>query len=109
MTDAAIVERLPAESRGKVFQCDLRAQGITDYGELRVRGYGLPPSPPTLELYFNGRPMTLARWPNEGFVGIKRLVDPGDVGNKPSVIEYDSDRHERWTKAEDVWLFGYFK
>jgi hypothetical protein len=109
VTDPAILERLPAESRGKVYQCDLRAQGITDYGELKVRGYGQPPSPPTLELYFNGKPMTLARWPNEGFVGIQKLIEPGVKGSKPSVFAYDSDRHARWTQAEDAWLFGYFR
>ena len=108
VTDPAVLERLPAESRGQVYQCNLRAQGITDYGELKVRGIGQPPSPPTLELYFNGKPMTLARWPNEGFVGIKRLIEPGVKGSKPSVFEYNSDRHARWTKAEDAWLFGYF-
>lgn len=110
VSDASVLDRLPAESRGKVYQCDLKSLGIADYGELKVRGHLQPPSPPTLELYFNGRPQTLARWPNEGFVGIRKLVTPGDkTKGKPSVIEYDSDRHERWTKAEDPWLFGYFK
>ncbi|MEI6521346.1 MAG: right-handed parallel beta-helix repeat-containing protein, partial [bacterium] len=109
VTDEKILTRLPEESRGKVYQCDLKALGITDYGELKVRGMGQPPSPPTLELFFNGKPMTLSRWPNVGFVKIKKLVEPGAKGIKPSVIEYDSPRHERWTKAEDLWLFGYFK
>lgn len=107
--DPVILARLPEESRGKVYQCDLKAQGITDYPQLKVRGHAQPPSPPTLELYFDGRPMPLARWPNEGFVGIKRLLEPGEKGRKPSVFEYDSDRHARWTEAEDAWLFGYFK
>lgn len=110
VTDPAILERLPAESRGKVVRCDLRAQGITDYGQLAVRGFGQPPSPPTLEVFVNGRPMTLARWPNTGFVGIRKLVEPGDrAAGKPSVFEYLDDRHARWTKAEDPWLFGYFR
>ncbi|MCL5995764.1 MAG: right-handed parallel beta-helix repeat-containing protein [Chloroflexi bacterium] len=109
VTDPVILERLPAESRGKVFQCSLKEQGITDYGELKVRGFNQPPSPPTLELYFNDKPMTLARWPNEGFVGISKLIDSGVKGSRPSVLAYDSERHERWTRAEDAWLFGYFK
>ncbi len=107
--DEAILARLPQEARGKVYQCDLAAQGITDYGELAVRGHGQPPSPPTLELYCNGKPMTLARWPNEGFVEIVRLVEPGESGKRPSVFEYGSDRHARWVDADDGWLFGYFK
>jgi hypothetical protein len=110
VTDPAIIQRLPKEGRGKVLQCDLKAKGITEYGELAVRGFGQPPSPPTLELYFDGKPMTLARWPNQGFVGIKSLVDPGNrAKGTPSVIEYSGDRPARWTQANDPWLFGYFR
>jgi len=110
VTDPAVLECLPAEARGAVFQADLRAQGIEDYGELRVRGFGQPPSPPTLELFVNGEPMALARWPNEGFVGIANLIEPGsrETGT-PSVFEYLDDRHAGWTQAKDPWLFGYFR
>ena len=110
VTDPAILERLPAEGRGHVLRCSLRALGINDYGKLAVRGFGQPPSPPTLELFVNGQPMTLARWPNQGFVGIRKLVQPGSrATGTPSIIEYSDDRAARWTKAEDAWLFGYFR
>lgn len=110
VTDPAILARLPGEGRGKVLQCDLKALGISDYGALRLRGFGQPPSPPTLELYVNGVPMTLARWPNEGFVGIRALVDPGSKAEgRPAVLAYESDRHARWAQAADLWLFGYFR
>lgn len=110
VTDAAILERLPQEARGKVMRCNLVAQGLKDYGELAVRGFSQPPSPPTLELFVDGKPMTLARWPNNGFVGIGKLLEPGaKAENKPSVFEYLDDRHARWTKAEEPWLFGYFR
>jgi hypothetical protein len=107
--DRAVLARLPEEARGKVYQCDLGALGITDYGKLAVRGFGQPSAPPTLELYFNGKPMTVARWPNEGFVDAGKLIEPGQKGIKPSVLEYESPRHERWVDARDAWLFGYFK
>lgn len=110
VTAPDILARLPEEARGKVWQTDLRAQGISDYGELRVRGgIGQPPAPPTLELFVNGQPMTLARWPNEGFVPIRELIEPGSAKEKkPSVFGYEDDRHARWTRANDPWLFGYW-
>ncbi|MBN2448760.1 MAG: hypothetical protein JXR77_00140 [Lentisphaeria bacterium] len=110
VTDKDILERLPEESRGKVWQADLRGQGITDYGELRVRGgIGQPPAPPTLEVFVDGRPMTLARWPNSGFVRIRELIEPGSAKEgKPSVFGYLDDRHARWTRANDLWLLGYW-
>ncbi len=109
VTDGDVLKRIPAEARTKVKQCNLEALGIRDYGELKVRGFGQPSSPPTLELFVDGEPMTLARWPNEGFVGIKKLVESGSKATgQPSVFEYVSDRHERWMDASDGWLFGYF-
>ena len=60
VTDPSLLARLPQEARGKVVQCDLRAQGITDFGQLAVRGCGQPAPPPTLELFVDKRPMTLA-------------------------------------------------
>lgn len=109
VTNTKILERLPGEARGNVVQLDLKARGITDYGALAVRGFGQPPSPPTLELYVNGEPQTLARWPNAGFVKAPRLVEAGDKKTgKPSVLGYDDERHARWANAKDAWLFGYF-
>jgi len=109
VVDEAIRRRLPAQARDKVRQCSLKALGIHDYGRLAVRGFAQPPSPPTLELFVDHVSMTLARWPNKGFVGIKKLVAPGSKSTgEPSVFEYESDRHERWIDASDGWLFGYF-
>ena len=109
VTGEAVLQRLPEESRGKVWQCNLKALGIDDYGELKVRGFAQPPSPPTLELYVDGAPMTLARWPNEGFVGIGELIQPGSKENgEPSIFTYLSERPARWTQAADPWIFGYF-
>jgi hypothetical protein len=110
VTDPVVLSRLPAEARGKVFQCDLKKAGLTDYSPLAERGFGFPPPPSTLEVFFNGAPVTLARWPNAGFVNGGKIVQPGSKpAEKPSVFEYLDDRHARWTNAEDAWLFGYFR
>lgn len=110
VTDPAILARIPEEARTGVRQCNLNTLGIDDYGALAVRGFGQAPSPPTLELFVNRVPMTLARWPNTGFVGIRKLVSSGSKSTgEPSAFEYISDRHERWLQATDGWLFGYFR
>jgi len=111
VTDGEILARLPEEARGKVLRCDLKALGVTDYGDIRERGFGVSGATiPTLELYFNGNPMTPARWPNEGFVKIAKLVQPGSRSPKaPSIFEYADDRHARWVRAKDLQLFGYWR
>ena len=105
VTDAAILNRLTPEARGHVVQADLNALGVTDFGD---------PGGGGLELFFNGEPMTPARWPNEGFVRVTDLVggDPVDVrgtkGDKIGKFMYDGDRPSRWTEESDPWVHGYW-
>ncbi len=109
VVDSRILERLPAEARGKVLQCDLKKLGIIDYGELKPRGFSdaQQGTLPMLELYFNRQAMTLARWPNEGFIGDSRPFWAGS--NRLSTFEYAGNRPARWTQARDLWLFGYWR
>jgi len=105
VTDKASLDRLDPAARGKVFQADLEALGITDYGSPRGGG---------LELFFDDQPMTLARWPNEGFVKIVGLVEPGTVnvrgtkGSKTGKFFYEGDRPRRWVGEKDPWVHGYW-
>ncbi len=105
VTDDAVLSRLEPSAHGKVYQTDLQALGITEYG---------PASGGGLELFFNAQPMTLARWPNEGFVKIVDVlsIEPVDVrgtkGDKGGKFIYDGDRPLRWKDEKDLWLHGYW-
>ena len=66
VTDPAVLERLDETARPMVREVDLRALGIAEFGELASRGFGRPTVPAHCELFIDGEPMTLARWPNEG-------------------------------------------
>ena len=105
VTDAEISDRLVPDARQQVLQVDLKSAGIEDYGT--VKGGGL-------ELFFNDKPMTPARWPNEGFVKIAGLVEPDTVnvrgrkGSKTGRFMYPGDRPKRWTQENDIWVHGYW-
>jgi len=105
VTDPAVLARLDESARGKVLWADLRTQGIVDLGEVNQN---------RLELFFRDKPMTLARWPNEGFVSIVGLVggDPVDVrgtkGDKNGKFMYDGDRPSRWKDEGEIWVHGYW-
>jgi hypothetical protein len=105
VTDPAVLERLEEPAKGKVLQADLKALGIGDFGA--VEGGGI-------ELFFQDKPMTLARWPNEGFVKIVDIVVKdghqihGNPGSQVGKFVYDGERPKRWTGEKDPWLHGYW-
>ena len=97
VTDPAVLERLDESVRGKVLQAELG-----------------PVAGDRLELFFQNQPMTVARWPNTGFVKIVDVVEQdghqihGNKGSKTGKFIYDGDRPNRWTGEKDLWLHGYW-
>lgn len=117
VTDGAVLARLDENVRDKVLEVDLRAIGIEDYGSLQSRGFGRPAAPAHGELFFGGRPMTLARWPNEGdweqIAGFPEDAgrDDDHGGNIGALAEgffYAGDRPNRWQDLDNLWVHGYW-
>ncbi|MFK7697046.1 Ig-like domain-containing protein [Paenibacillus sp. HJGM_3] len=118
VTDPAVLQRIiDPEARSRLLQFDLAAHGLTDYGQLSRHGYWkasdislLPP----MQLYVDGKGMTLARWPNNGTVQMGDIVDPGPTVDDPDLqlrggtFKYEYDRPRYWTQADDIWLDGIF-
>ena len=101
--DHAILTRLAPAARGKVVGVNLRAQGITNFGELTARGFSRPVHTAALELFFDGKPMQLARWPNSGWAKIA-----GAQKDQEDRFQYEGDRPAHWAASEDVWVHGYW-
>jgi len=115
--NAAVLARLDQAAQGHVLQLDLRALGITNYGEMKSRGFGRPTTPAHCELFFAGRPMTLARWPNEGawekLAGFPPGSGKGDdhggaIGDLPGGFLYSGERPRRWRDTSDLWVHGFW-
>lgn len=105
VTDPAVRARFDPAVRDKVVQADLKAQGITDYGAMTPRGFGSPIRAAGIELFFNDRPMPLARWPNTGFVHVTGVTSVGDRQVTSTEI---AERIGRWTQEPDLWTFAYW-
>lgn len=117
VTESALLSRLPEEARNQVMQCDLRSLGIQDYGTFTPGGYGSgrgSHTHPALEVFWNGEPLTLARWPNDSFVetgetvGEHKVDGRGRTYNASGQFTYQEDRPARWTTEPDPWLYGYW-
>lgn len=127
VTAPAVLERLDEAARGEVVQADLRAAGIADPGSYPIRFRGAARVP---EVFFRNRRMQVARWPNEGWTTVERVVErgarPRDRGSnigvggvprqpgqdedwdRPGTIQYQGDRPARWNIERGVWLNGYW-
>jgi hypothetical protein len=108
ISDAKVLEKLDVRIRDRVLEADLKALGIEDLGDAAA----LRRCP---ELFVDGKPQTLARWPNEGFVKTRAILgkDTFKVWNsiegcRDGKFGYVEDRPGRWLDEPDVRLFGYW-
>jgi len=119
--DKNVIDRLVPEARASVLQCNLRELGITDYGQRSsrvnnelVKGAMFSKQVTAPELFFRNDALPLSRWPNTGWATYGKVIDKGSmprVGEKPDcpgTVEYTGTRPERWTKAEHIFIHGYF-
>lgn len=112
VTDAAELARLDESARGQVWRADLRAQGITDLAGIgSARTYQ---SDPGLEVFFQDQPMTLARYPNSGYITIASVLDAGGkpaegiVSSAEGQFVCEDPRPARWAGQKDIWLHGFW-
>ena len=109
--DVDVLRRLDESARDHVVQADLKAAGITDFGK---QDWNMKRSVAGLELFYQNRPMTLARWPNEGFTPIVNVAGPVEKNSRGQdvcrvgAIVYEGDRPTRWLKEPDGWVHGYW-
>ncbi|HNS32906.1 MAG TPA: right-handed parallel beta-helix repeat-containing protein [bacterium] len=113
LSDTGILSRLPDESRGKIWVSDLKEAGITEYGNLAANKGTGESMPHGMELFFDGKPMRLARWPNEGHARVAGITkkDGEMCGRGPYQLGsfvYSDNRPERWLEEKDVWLHGFW-
>ncbi len=119
VTDSAILARLDPAAHGNVVQTNLHDHGITDLHGITAPEWAQ--GQPGLELFFKGRRMTLARWPNEDFVTVASVDVDGNSelrnrvtlsGRMRGVNEgrfvYEGNRPDRWTQEQDIWLHGHW-
>lgn len=108
LADAVVRNRLDPAARDRVLVADLKGLGLEDYGDATT----LRRQP---ELFVDGVPQMLARWPNEGFVKTGEILGKETfkvwnsiAGCKDGVFRYVDARATNWVDEPDVRLYGYW-
>src|SRR5665648_49744 len=105
----------PKNKRNHILMVNLKKLGITDYGHLNQVGFGHPPVCSWMELFIDGKPGHLSRWPNDSTITIGKVIDNGLASpNKKTEkyggkFAYSGDHPSKWKTMDDIWISGYFK
>lgn len=111
--DESVISRLQPHVKDKVKEIDVNSLGV-EIAEITPKGFGRAALPSWTELFVNGRPMHLSRWPNDSTVLIGKVHCTGDIprirqfGKGLPQFEYIEDRPSSWKSAEGAWIAGYF-
>ena len=140
VTDPAVLARMAPEAASSIVALDLKSKGITDYGEMSDYGTstqyfaaseGSVPyqSEQEPELFLNNEPMTIARYPNEGYVTTTGVVNPGTRVSTwtdwvkgtssyipleergawtPFSFEWKNDRLMKYQQADQIRIHGFW-
>lgn len=123
VSDANVLKRLEAAAGSKVLVADLTALGFAKHarpGVVLRMPFNVP------ELFVDHQRMQLARWPNEGWATIEKIISEGTQLNTGSVSDsadpnkkrseervggvftYAGDRPLRWNLEQGLWLHGFW-
>ncbi len=114
LTAKQIIKQLRPGVASRLVQVNLKTLGVSDFGKHAQYGHGHAVKEAPLELFFNHQPMTLARYPNQGFMKIGKVIDPGsvprtgDYNERGAVFTYTDPRHKAWAGLKDIWFQGTF-
>ncbi len=102
------------EANPRIWEIDLAALGISDYGTNQINGFRRPYTNAAMELFINGRPCHLARYPNKEQIRIKPedVTDSGQNSENdyfPGSIRFDKNKISQWSLAQNIMVNGNFR
>lgn len=109
IAEPSILKRIPEPTRGKVLELVLpgKGPGGSESWPLSFRGYAGWP-----EVYVDGKPMRLARWPNNGYATIDKVLDAGskagrgDKSGRCGKFTFREPNPTAWRTDEPIYLGG---
>ncbi len=109
--------RVRPDVRHRIWVSDLSGLGISNVPGLVLGGCASGrgfKTHPVWEVFWDGMPLPIARWPNSGFARItgvnllKPVYSHGRVGSQEGVIHFKSQRVVDWASESEGWLHGYW-
>ena len=113
VTDEAVLARLAPAARPHVVAASLKEAGVDDMQGMNGAGFCV--SDPGLEFFVGERPMTLARYPNAGYMHVAAVtgVDDAELRKGAAIAPggafcCDDARPSRWPAEKGAILQGFW-
>ena len=112
--DPAAIARLDKAALPSIRVVDVSA---LDYSEPHLTSEAIQTPLHAPELFFDGKRMPFARWPNSGvadnglassWTTIPKILQKSGPNGTGGLFEYSGDRPQRWTKAPIIYLQGFW-
>lgn len=108
-------DALPDPDSGyHIYKYDLNKLNIEDLGEIKQFGFSTSIKPAQVELFYNNKPLILARYPNKGRMAIGEILEKGpvpfenDFRQKGGTFHYYGNRPSKWSESNNIWIYGTF-
>ncbi len=119
ISDSEKIKRLNPDVVDNVYVTDLSVYGVESVSELECFGQSAgTPEFSSVQGFKNGEFMELSRYPNDGYLTVESVLNPGklnsefseDMANpaheKPE-FTYKYDGAKNWKDTDDLWVFAY--
>lgn len=109
--DVNVKKRLKREVQNQIREIDLGryASFSSVTWPKRFRGYAGWP-----EVYIDGKPLRIARWPNKEYAQIKKVIEQGsrprhnEKPERPGIFEFSEPNPAMWDTTQNIYLGGYW-
>lgn len=111
--ESKILSRLKKRKKKYIRYIDLKSLPIKPEG-LSKRGFAYKTKPAWTELFIDGKPLQLSRWPNEEMILIDSVINSGNIPSKnikgrgKPIITYKETEPKKWKTVKGAWICGYF-
>lgn len=93
---------------------DILQTALKELAPIRSFGFVRPYGASWTEIFVNGKPMNLSRWPNESTIRVGEITSKGSLpykgekGNQGGIFTYSAKEIDQWKQDKDIWISGYF-
>lgn len=109
--EQAVLDRLQPQVRSLIREIDFKKNRMELVG-LHATGFGRPSQVAWTEVFVDGQPLRIARWPNDSTVMIGKIQESGVAKEGKEapfpVFGYQEERPSGWKSVENMWISGYF-